>query len=103
MAVIQPKAKQPWQFDNTLTPELRSARALEYIAHYLDRIETHMATIAHTLTADPADGELTVIYARNRNGLRALQDIAETAAWPRPDCKARPASPGTPRRGRVAR
>jgi hypothetical protein len=70
MTVIRPKEKQPWQFDNTLTPELRSARALEYIAHYLERIETHMATIANTLTADPAEG-VTI--------MRALQDIAEAA------------------------
>ncbi len=40
-------ARQEWKFDPHLSDaELRKARALEYIAHYLDRIEQHLETIA---------------------------------------------------------
>jgi hypothetical protein len=67
----QPQQKLPWQFVPKMEPELRNAHALEYIAHYLDRIEGHFAKIVETLTEDPAGGSLTV--------MRALQDIAEAA------------------------
>jgi hypothetical protein len=32
----------PWTFQSNMTPDLRQARALEYIAHYLDRIARAM-------------------------------------------------------------
>jgi hypothetical protein len=41
---------------------------LEYIARYLEGVESSLATIAATLTEDPGNG-VTV--------MRALQDVAE--------------------------
>lgn len=46
-------SKTPWKFDPNLTdPNLRSARALEHIAYYLDRIELHLGKIAGSLADD---------------------------------------------------
>jgi hypothetical protein len=62
--------KLPWDFTpgQQMTPEFRKARALEYIAYYLDRIDLQLTKIAYTVTQDPA-GQFTV--------LKCLQDIAE--------------------------
>lgn len=35
-----------WKFEQISNPELKKAKALEYIAYYLDRIEQHLAVIA---------------------------------------------------------
>jgi hypothetical protein len=40
----------PWTWDpNVKDVELRQARAAEYIAQYLDRIERHLAKIAESV------------------------------------------------------
>jgi len=53
----------------TMPSEVKKIRALEYIAHYLEGIESHLAKIVETLKTDLPGDEGTVI--------RALQDIAE--------------------------
>jgi hypothetical protein len=41
-----PNARKQWDFDPKLKdPHERMARALEYIAHYLDRIDGHLGKI----------------------------------------------------------
>lgn len=42
-------AKLPFRFDSTsnLNEDRRQSRALEHIAHYLDRIESHLEVIAN--------------------------------------------------------
>ena len=58
----------------TATPEERAATALEFIAHYLDRIDEHLERLAGTVHADTANTtkialELTTIaqILNNRN------------------------------------
>lgn len=52
-----------WTFDRAVfQSDTRQARALEFIAYYLDRIEGHMAKIAATLSTDAA-GDITVLSA----------------------------------------
>jgi hypothetical protein len=41
--------KQSWTFDRNLQIDMRSPRALEFIAHYLDRIEGHLAHIVEAI------------------------------------------------------
>jgi hypothetical protein len=55
--------RRPWSFGNSgdTNYEKRAATALEYIAMYLDRIETHLERIA-------ADGE------KNRASLNAIAE-----------------------------
>lgn len=64
-------ARYPWDFKpgQSMAPDFRQAHALEYIAHYLDRIEQHLAKISSTLTEDPAD-DITV--------LSALKDVSDS-------------------------
>jgi hypothetical protein len=44
--MTDPQGKQNWTFDQNMAPELRKVRALEYIAHFLDRIEVHLGRLA---------------------------------------------------------
>jgi hypothetical protein len=66
-----------WTLDRAaLEPAARQARALEYIAHYLDRIEQHLERITKTLTTlDPA-GEITLLSGV-KNAADALKELAE--------------------------
>jgi hypothetical protein len=59
--------RQAWKFDSYLTnPEQRKARALEYIAYYLDRIEMHMAKIAGAAAEDSPAASSALARARER-------------------------------------
>ena len=62
--------KVHWDFtpSQTLDVENRKARALEYIAYALDRIDLSLAKIAYSVTEDPA-GSMSV--------LKSLQDVAD--------------------------
>jgi hypothetical protein len=65
--------KRSFTFEQ-LTPDLRMARAQEYSAYYLDRIESHLERIATALAeAGPKDVALSM----------ALANIAE-AIKPKP-------------------
>jgi hypothetical protein len=65
--------RMQWDFDRTVVePTERQARALGYIAHYLDRIELNLERITISLTGDPA-GEVTLLKGVmdvNRRGVR---------------------------------
>lgn len=67
-----------WDFkaSQTLDVENRKARALEYIAYTLDRIDLSLAKIAFSLTQDPA-GSMSV--------LKNVQDIADALREARPE------------------
>ncbi len=41
--------KTPWKIDHAVAVDQRSWRALEFIAMYLDRIETHLDRIASSV------------------------------------------------------
>lgn len=65
-----------WTFDNAvIEPSERQARALEYIAHYLDRIEQHFDRITNSLTMDPA-GEVTLLGGV-KIASKALKELVE--------------------------
>ena len=50
MTEKQAQEKLAWSFDRNITdPALRSARALEYQAHYLELIETRLEQIANAM------------------------------------------------------
>jgi hypothetical protein len=55
--------------DLSIPGEVKKIRALEYIAHYLEGIDSSLATIAAAVTEDPGDG-LTI--------MRALRDIVQS-------------------------
>ncbi len=61
-----------WDFkaSQTLDVENRKARALEYIAYTLDRIDLSLAKIAFSLTQDPA-GSMSVLKKRSGHCRRA--------------------------------
>ena len=42
-----------------LQPDLRKARALEYIAHYLDRIEQHLGKISDHIDKENIEGAIS--------------------------------------------
>lgn len=65
-----------WTFDPAvIAPGARQARALEYIAHYMDRIERHLDQITKGLTADPP-GEITLLSGV-KNAAEALKELVE--------------------------
>jgi hypothetical protein len=61
--------RMAWRFDGNLSHDLRSPRALEHIAYYLDRIDRHLERIADTFSRDEPN---------DVTALKALADIAET-------------------------
>jgi hypothetical protein len=52
-----------------VNPDERSSRALEYIAMYLDRIETHLAHIAGQLEAGNANGASVALAIQSLTGI----------------------------------
>lgn len=51
--------KVQFEFDRRIeNPEVRKARALEFIAHYLDRIDGHLERIATDLEKGPKNDSL---------------------------------------------
>jgi hypothetical protein len=59
-------ARQVFAFVGNLPADARAARALEYIAHYLDRIDQSLESIATSLAADPGNAQL-------RNQLQSIE------------------------------
>lgn len=53
----------------------RQARALEYIAHYMDRIEQHLELITKSLTTAPGDG--ITLLSGVENAAEALRELVE--------------------------
>src|SRR5690348_322487 len=63
--------KLNWAFDRNLSdPKLRQARALEYIAHYLDRIDGHLELLAKSVSSGGVNEPL-------RQQLMQVQKILE--------------------------
>lgn len=50
--------RQPWTFPQNMTPDLRQARAMEYAAQYLDRIDQTLERIAVALEAGSGNAPL---------------------------------------------
>ena len=65
--------KLAWTFDRNIpNADLRQARALEYIAQYLDRIDDHLSKISASLTeAGPKDVALSISLANIVEALKA--------------------------------
>jgi hypothetical protein len=65
-----------WTFDRAVAePAVRQARALEYIAYYLDRIERHLEGITKGLT-DGSAGETTLLSGVT-DAAQALKELVE--------------------------
>lgn len=62
-----PDQRMPWSWGDDLAPDVRQARATEYMAYYLARIEQHLGQIVEAIH----DGAL------NENLRAELSKIAE--------------------------
>jgi hypothetical protein len=72
-------ARNPWTFSQNLPAELRIARATEYVACYLDRIDQSLESIATSLASGAGNEQM-------RNQLQtieqALRDMTQIRAAP---------------------
>lgn len=76
----QAERRLSWTFEDSITdPAERQARALEYIAMYLDRIETSLAQVAEQVSPKQSRGDGTPLTDGLAFQLQALVKAAKIA------------------------